>query len=88
MKVKYIIKYKKGQKPKRVTGYVRIPNDLPEGFTSQQFIEWACERHNLTPEMGLELTLKNYTSKNFKYGNESFRKVQKTAAKKAAGNRS
>ena len=51
MKIKYIIKYQKG-KTKQVTGFMRIPKDLPQAFNSKQFIEWACKRHHLTPEMG------------------------------------
>lgn len=69
MKVKYIIKYRKGQKSKQVTGFVRIPRDLPEGFTSEDFLKWACEKHNLDPGWGLELRMKNYINKNIKYDN-------------------
>ena len=69
MKTAYTIEYQKGQKKKRVKGFLRIPRDLPEMFDTKQFIEWACKRHNLKPEMGLEIRLHNFRSKNFKYDN-------------------
>lgn len=69
MRVKYTIKYRRGTKPKQVTGFLRIPKDLQEGFTTEQFVKWVCEKHNLDPGWGLELTLKNYTNKNFQYEN-------------------
>lgn len=78
MKVKYTIKYRKGQKSKQVTGYVRTPQDLPEGFTSEQFIDWACDKHNLHDSHPLDIKLHSYINSNFKYDNAK-RQLKKEA---------
>lgn len=69
MKVKYIIKYKKGQRSKQVIGFIRIPKDLPEGFTSDELTEFVIAKHNLQDAHPLEIQLKNYINKNIKYDN-------------------
>jgi len=69
MKVKYTIKYQRKQKPKQVIGYVHTPKDLPEGFTSEQFVNWACDKHNLHDSHPLDIKLHRYINPNFKYGN-------------------
>ena len=69
MKVKYTIKYRKGQKSKQVTGFIRIPKDLPEAFTSEQAVDFLAEKHNLQDSHPLDIKLHNFTSKNFKYDN-------------------
>ena len=87
MRIKYIIKYHKGQKPKQVTGFLRIPKDMPENSTSEQLLKWVCEKHNLDPGWGLDVRFKNFTSKNFEYEKKSLAEIQGSAAKKATGNR-
>ena len=69
MKVKYTIKYKRGQKPRSVTGFIRIPKDLPEGFTSEEAVEFLATKHNLHDSHPLDIKLHNYINKNFKYDN-------------------
>ena len=69
MKVKYTIKYRKGQKSKQVTGFIRIPKDLPEAFTSEEAIEFLEAKHNLQQFHPLEIRFHSFTSKNFKYDN-------------------
>lgn len=69
MRIKYTIKYKRGAKPKQVTGFVRIPKDLPEGFRSGEMAEFLTKKHNLQRYHPLEIHLHNYTSSKFKYEN-------------------
>lgn len=69
MKVKYTIRYKKGQKQKQVTGFIWTPKDLPEGFTTQEAIEFLAAKHNLQDSHPLDIRLHNYINKNFKYDN-------------------
>lgn len=81
MKVKYTIKYRKGQKQKQVTGYIRTPKDLPEGFTSEQFIDWACDKHNLHDSHPLDIKLHNYINSNFKYDNAKRQRKEEAPSK-------
>lgn len=83
MKVKYTIKWRTGNKPKKVTGYFRVPRDLPGCFTSDEAIEFLCKKHSLDPAIGLDIRLHNYTSKHMKYDN-TIRETTKGAARKAA----
>ncbi len=69
MKVKYTIKYRKGQKAKQVTGFIRIPRDLPEGFTPQQAKEFLEIKHNLQYSHPMDILFHSYTNKNFNYDN-------------------
>ncbi len=69
MKIKYTIKYRRGSKPKQVTGYLRIPKDLPESFNSTDAIEFLAAKHNLQDYHPLDIRLHNHISKNFKYDN-------------------
>ena len=66
-RIKYICKYQKKAKSKQVTGFIRVPKDLPENFTREQLTDWIAERHNISNST-LEITLKNYISKSFNYG--------------------
>lgn len=69
MKVKYTIKYRKGQKPKQVTGFIRTPKDLPEAFTSEEAVDFLAAKHNLQYSHPLEIKFHSFTSKNFNYEN-------------------
>ena len=69
MKVKYTIKYRKGQKPKQVTGFIRTPKDLPEGFNSEEAVNFLAAKHNLQDSHPLDIKLHHYINKNFKYDN-------------------
>lgn len=69
MKVKYTIKYRKGQKAKQVTGFIRIPKDLPEAFTSEQAMEHLIAKHHLQDSLPLDTYFHSFTSKNFNYEN-------------------
>ena len=67
-KIKYIAVYKKGTKQKRVTGFLRIPRDLPENFSPAEVSLFVNQKHNIG-DIETEITLKNYASKRFKYDN-------------------
>ena len=68
MRIKYIATYKKGTKQKRVTGFLRIPKDLPDNFTSAEVSRFVNQKHNIG-DIETEITLKNYASKRFNYEN-------------------
>lgn len=69
MKIKYTIKYRRGTKPKQVTGFIRIPKDLPEGFSSEEAVRLLEAKHNLQDSHPLDIHLHRYTNKNFNYDN-------------------
>jgi len=86
MRVKYTIGYRKGAKNKRVTGYLRVPKDLPDCFDSSEVIDFLCDKHNLSPADGLDIRLHNYTSKQFEYEN-SIKEGTAEVARQAARSR-
>ena len=66
-RIKYIARYQKGSKQKRVTGFIRVPKDLPDQFSWEQLTDYIAEKHNISNST-LEIILKNYISKSFNYG--------------------
>ena len=69
MKVKYTIKYRKGQKPKQVTGFIRIPKDLPAAFTSKEALEFLIAKHSQQNAHPMDVLFHHFTNKNFNYEN-------------------
>ena len=67
-RIKYIAKYQKGAKKKLVTGFIRVPKDLPNQFSRDQLTAWIADRHNISSST-IDITLKNYISKALDYGN-------------------
>ena len=69
MKVKYTIKYRKGKKSKQVIGFIRIPKDLTEAFTSEEAIDFLEAKHNLHDSHPLDIKLHRHINPSFKYEN-------------------